>query len=483
MPFKIDGQVVGFLNLDSATPHFFTAEHVARLRAFAEQVANAVRNARLYEATRRNVQRLTRLYEAGLDLAQADSPARLYQVMLRAAIRLVEADASTLSLFDGEEHLIITAVENLPPNLIGERVPLRQGLNGRAAATRLIQQVTDYTHFDDRLQLMNGLPLVAMVVVPLLWHDRLVGTLGISDRRTRVFDEDDLHTLTLFATLAAAAIEQGRSLNEAQVRETEARLLSARLASAQEDERSRIAAFLHDAVGSQLVLLQKNTEQLQDSFATSEAMMQLLSNNLNLLQQAHQQVRSLASDLDSKVLIDLGLAPAIRQHVERLCASTRLPIQLHITGHVRRLPAEIERVVFRSVQEGLANVLRHAQATEISAQLHMGGRTLRLTVQDNGRGFDQTTPSHGHGPGSAASATAGGSAARRVYPGNDARFRHDDGGADSDPYGRTRSCAHQRAHRRRSRSAARGPAPTHCGDGRFCVRGRSGRYARRAAPD
>ena len=395
MPFKIDGQVVGFLNLDSATPHFFTAEHVARLRAFAEQVANAVRNARLYEATRRNVQRLTRLYEAGLDLAQADSPARLYQVMLRAAIRLVEADASTLSLFDGEEHLIITAVENLPPNLIGERVPLRQGLNGRAAATRLVQQVTDYTHFDDRLQLMNGLPLVAMVVVPLLWHDRLVGTLGISDRRTRVFDEDDLHTLTLFATLAAAAIEQGRSLNEAQVRETEARLLSARLASAQEDERSRIAAFLHDAVGSQLVLLQKNTEQLQESFTTSEVMMQLLSSNLNLLQQAHQQVRNLASDLDSKVLIDLGLAPAIRQHVERLCASTQLPIQLHITGHVRRLPAEIERVVFRSVQEGLANVLRHAQATEISAQLHMGGRTLRLTVQDNGRGFDQATPSHG----------------------------------------------------------------------------------------
>ena len=47
------------------------------------------------------------------------------------------------------------------------------------------------------------------------------------------------------------------------------------------------------------------------------------------------------------------------------------------------------------MQEGLANVLRHAQATEISAQLHMGGRTLRLTVQDNGRGFDQATPSHG----------------------------------------------------------------------------------------
>jgi DNA-binding NarL/FixJ family response regulator/signal transduction histidine kinase len=388
VPFQIDGQVVGFLNLDSTTPHFFTTEHVARLRAFAEQVATAVRNARLYAASRRNLQRLTRLYEASLALAQADSPVRLYQQLLRAAIGLLEAEASMLTLFDGDQHLVITDVENFPQNLIGERTLLGHGLSGRAAATRQIQQVTDYTRFDDRIELMIGLPLMALVAVPLLWRDQLVGTLSISDHRQRVFDEDDLHTLTLFGTLAAAAIEQGRALNEAQVRETEARLLSARLASAQEDERSRIAAFLHDAVGGQLMLLQKNTEQLQISFASPEATLQLLTSNLSLLQQAHQQVRSLVSDLDSKVLTDLGLAPAIRQHVERLCASTRLPIQLHITGHVRRLSAEIERVAFRSVQEALANVLRHAQATDISAQLHMGGRTLRLTVQDNGRGFD-----------------------------------------------------------------------------------------------
>ncbi|MBP7688255.1 MAG: GAF domain-containing protein [Thermoflexales bacterium] len=395
VPFQNDGQVVGFLNLDSATPHFFTPDHVGRLRAFADQIATAVRNARLYAASRRNVQRLTALYEASLDLAQANSPARLYQQLLRAVVGLLEAKASALTLFDGEQHLIITAVENLSQNLVSERLPVGRGLNGQAALSRQIQQVADYTRFENRLPVMADLRQVAVVAVPLLWQDRLVGTIWISDQRPRVFDEDDLHMLTLFATLAAAAIEQGRALNEAQVRETEARLLSARLTSAQEDERSRIAAFLHDAVGGQLVMLQKNTEQLQVSFASSEATLHLLSNNLNLLQQAHQQVRSLATDLDSKVLTDLGLVPAIRQHVERLCTSASLPIQLHITGHVRRLSAEIERVVFRSLQEALANVLRHAQATDISAQLHMGGRTLRLTVQDNGQGFDAAAQTPG----------------------------------------------------------------------------------------
>ncbi len=114
-----------------------------------------------------------------------------------------------------------------------------------------------------------------------------------------------------------------------------------------------------------------------------------------MLQHTHQQVRHLAMDLNSKALSELGLIPAARQHVDRLCASTGLPISLHITGHVRRLPAEIERLAFRALQETLNNALRHADATEISAQLHLGHKSLRLTVQDNGRGFEEGAWHHG----------------------------------------------------------------------------------------
>jgi two-component system response regulator NreC len=100
-------------------------------------------------------------------------------------------------------------------------------------------------------------------------------------------------------------------------------------------------------------------------------------------------------DLNAKALVDFGLAPAARQYVDRLCASTGLAIKLHITGQVRRLPTEVEHLAFRGLQEALTNALRHAQASEIAAQLHLGPRALRLTVQDNGRGFDQTRPPQG----------------------------------------------------------------------------------------
>ncbi len=77
--------------------------------------------------------------------------------------------------------------------------------------------------------------------------------------------------LNLFAALAAAALEQRRAMSEAQAREAEARSLSSRLANAQEEERTRIASLLHDAIGGQLTLIQKNTELLRTMFPTEEA--------------------------------------------------------------------------------------------------------------------------------------------------------------------------------------------------------------------
>ena len=190
--------------------------------------------------------------------------------------------------------------------------------------------------------------------------------------------EDDLHVLNLFAALAAAALEQRRAMSEAQAREAEARSLSSRLTNAQEEERSRIASLLHDAIGGQLTLIQKNTELLRTMFPAEEAAVPYLEANLDLLLRTHQQVRHLAMDLNSKALDELGLIPAARQHIDRLCASTGLPIVLHITGHARRLPAEIERIAFRALQETLNNTVRHADAAEVSAQAASGQQVVTL---------------------------------------------------------------------------------------------------------
>jgi two-component system response regulator NreC len=395
VPIRVKGQVVGFLNFDSATPQFYTAEHARRAQAFADQVALAMQNARSYEAIQRNVRRLTLLHQVGVNLAKTQSAPQLHQQLVRTAMLLAEADSGALLLYDQVSHLIITALENFPASLLGRGVPLGHGLNGQAAQLRQIQTISDYADFADRVSLFDRLPVGAVIALPLVWQDRLVGTLSVVYQAARQFSQEDLHTLDLFAALAAAALEQRRAMAEAQAREAEARSLSTRLTTAQEEERARIASLLHDSIGGQLTVIQKNSEALRDLLLEDEQAAAYLASNLELLQQTHQQVRHLAMDLNARALADFGLAPAARQYIDRLCASTGLSIKLHITGQVRRLPAEVERIAFRGLQEALTNTLRHAHATEIAAQLHLGHRTLRLTVQDNGRGFDQALPQQG----------------------------------------------------------------------------------------
>jgi two-component system response regulator NreC len=394
-PIRLKGKVVGFLNFDSVTPHFFTAEQARRAQIFADQVALAIQNAQSYEAIQRHVRRLTLLHQISVEIALAQTAPQLHQQIVRAARQLVEADTGGLLLFDQQDQLVITAVEGLPPALLGRAVALGRGINGRAAQLRQLQHINDYLDFDDRLPIAENHDISGVAAVPLIWQDRLVGTLCVINRQPRQFDEDDLHVLNLYGALAAAALEQRRAMSEGQAREAEARSLSSRLANAQEEERTRIASLLHDAIGGQLTLIQKNTELLRTMLLGEEAAVPYLDANLEMLQRTHQQVRHLAMDLNSKALSELGLIPAARQHVDRLCASTGLPITLHFTGHARRLPLEIERLAFRALQETLNNALRHAGATEISAQLHLGNKSLRLTVQDNGRGFEEGAWHHG----------------------------------------------------------------------------------------
>ena len=390
-PIRIKGQTVGFLNFDSATPGFFTAAHLERLQAFADQAAIAIDNARLFEATRRSVERLTMLHQAAVALAKAESVEALYREVLHWACALAGASAATLAFFDGLAHLVLVAVEGMREDVVGTRIGIGEDVNGQAARLRRPVQIQHYGEWAGRLPAFANQDIDSAVALPLIWQDRLVGTLGVTDHTAREFNEDDIHVLDLFASLAAAAVEQRRAMAEAQAREAEANTLSTRLANAQEEERTRIAEQLHDAIGYRLVALQKNTESVLSALGTDHPLAERLSDNLKVLQETHQQARWLATDLSTKVLDDLGISPAAKQYIDRLSTATGTNIRLHVTGHVRRLSTEIERVAYRSLQESVVNALRHADGTEISVQIHFGGKALRLTVQDNGRGFDTET--------------------------------------------------------------------------------------------
>jgi signal transduction histidine kinase len=186
--------------------------------------------------------------------------------------------------------------------------------------------------------------------------------------------------------------ELDQSLVKAREYQVRLRQMSSQVLTAQEEERKRIARELHDdtaqALTSVLVRLRLLERSLRD-----KRLQRGLGELRDLTGSTLEGVRRLAIDLRPPMLDDLGLEAALQSHVQDF--SQRWPIKATFVGcRLARLPAEVELVLYRIVQEALSNVAKHANASQVLVRLTRRGRTLRLLVEDDGCGFDVEGTKH-----------------------------------------------------------------------------------------
>ncbi|MFN8491149.1 MAG: PAS domain S-box protein [Caldilineaceae bacterium] len=170
--------------------------------------------------------------------------------------------------------------------------------------------------------------------------------------------------------------------------------LLARIITAQEDERRRIAHELHDTLGQFLSALNLQLSLLQQSAqphagAASPAMEEL-GQLWRLVNEIDGELRRLTLELRPPALDDLGLGEAIRRYTAAWSQNTAIPVDIYTAGLAgERLAPAIELTLYRIVQEALTNVLKHARASAVSVILERRSQELRVIIEDNGVGFDQ----------------------------------------------------------------------------------------------
>jgi signal transduction histidine kinase len=176
--------------------------------------------------------------------------------------------------------------------------------------------------------------------------------------------------------------------------------------SAQEHERERIARELHDGTGQMLTGLGLGLAAARDSVDSNPQLALRQIDELKRLNaQALEDLRLLVRDLRPSVLDDLGLVPALQNQVRQFEELTGVETTFAIDGKRRRLQPELETVIFRIGQEGLNNIAKHANATSADVRLSFNENCLKLTIKDDGRGFD---PSQALSPDSTQERTAWG---------------------------------------------------------------------------
>ena len=105
---------------------------------------------------------------------------------------------------------------------------------------------------------------------------------------------------------------------------------------------------------------------------------------VNTLERVHQMI----FDLRPSVLDDLGLVAALRWYTETRLEPQGVKVRLDTTGAERRLPSEVETVVFRVAQEAITNIARHAGAENVMIGVEFADASVSVEIEDDGRGFD-----------------------------------------------------------------------------------------------
>src|SRR5438874_3388232 len=146
------------------------------------------------------------------------------------------------------------------------------------------------------------------------------------------------------------------------------RLRASQIINAQEQERKRIARELHDETSQVLTSLLISLAILEESTTTQEAR-DRIADTRKLAHQTLRAIRSLSLDLRPSALDDLGLLPALRWYIKEYQQKFPIEVDFQASGFKERLPAELETVLYRIVQEALTNVARHAHAHKVTVHL------------------------------------------------------------------------------------------------------------------
>jgi signal transduction histidine kinase len=186
--------------------------------------------------------------------------------------------------------------------------------------------------------------------------------------------------------------------------ETALRDAAVRSIAAQEDERSRLAREIHDDLGQKIALLSMELCQFGQKVIDQEPLRRACQNLQDQVKEISTDINRLAYKLHPSILDNVGLLAAMKNLCLEITASGKLSVEFYHQGSFAELPKDVTLCVFRIAQEALRNCMKHSEADSAEAVLINTGKEVRLSVLDEGRGFDTDRKTVGQGLGFASMA-------------------------------------------------------------------------------
>lgn len=390
-PLLRDNRVVGSLTLVLPGNAGLKLSHhrtLSRLARGLGQMASLTADLAL---AHQRVNQLSVFYQVGQALVTTFDLHKLLQDTMQLAAHVIDAGAASIMLIDEEnKELVFEVAHGAHSDLVRQqRIPLDEGIAGwvaRQGKPVIANNARTDDRFSHRVDVRTGFLTQSIAAVPLRIKGRVIGVLELLNKYSdEGFDQEDLQLMTSIAAQAAIAIENARLYQSVRAERD-------RIIKAQEDVRRELARNLHDGTVQLLSAISMNLEYVQKLIPVNpETALQELQVSRNLILQATREARMVLFELRPIILETRGLIPALEHYIEQLQRTEKFRVHFQADPLPNRLGTTIAGTIFSIVQEAISNVKRHANAQNVWLMMAVRGRYLRVTVRDDGQGFDLAT--------------------------------------------------------------------------------------------
>jgi signal transduction histidine kinase len=386
-PLRAQDNLLGALVLVRSAKEPFGPEHQRLVEAIASQAAVAIDHARLFEterASRRRAEALLATAEAG---SEATTTTELLQRAVKQVAFAMRATAAAIILPDEEGEIIEAAFDAADPPAFGleslrsqpvTALPLMAALRD-AAQPLVLQRTARPALLDDAF--WSRSEAQALAAVPVRWQGQMIAAMVVGFADPERLTPAEVELLDEIGRQVALGMERLRLAARVQDQQNEMTVVS---------ERNRIARDMHDGLVQYVYALGLQLEHARDLAASQPgAVVPVLTGSIKQTNHVLSEMRTFIYQLRPIIMKEKEIGQWVLDLCRQFQDATGIPVHAEVDATAgEELSPAISIALFRIIQETLANIYRHAEATQATVTLNFDASGARLIIEDDGRGFD-----------------------------------------------------------------------------------------------
>ena len=405
VPLLRHAEAIGTITVTRPEPGGFTDDEIALLQTFADQAVIAIENARLLTELQARTEDLTRsvgelraLGEVGQAISSTLDLQTVLRTIVARATQLADADAGVIYEYDEQREIFLPrATERLEPEIVETMLatPVRkgEGATGRLAEVQEPVQVPDILAAPAESRVRGALVRAsyrALLAVPLVSEDHLLGGLTVIRKATGDFAPDVIGLLRTFATQSALAIQNARLFREIEIKSRELEVASQHKSEFLASMSHELRTPLNAIIGFSDVLLQgmfgemteKQTEYLQDILASGQHLLSLINDILDLSKIEAGRMELDVAEFDLPTAVDDALL-LMRERAGRRGITLERQVDERL-GEIRADQRKVKQVLLNL----LSNAVKFTpEGGRIEVRAGVVNGTAEISVRDTGIGI------------------------------------------------------------------------------------------------